>query len=113
MSNFTVAIPDDLLTNAKVMAAKAGTSVNALIRTLLDGFVQNESSPMSGNFEILLQYSLGQISPKKAVKLLHLEDEVALEKITLQAGFPIPRLSLQETDNMQKRFGEMLDKAST
>ncbi len=111
MSNFTVAIPDDLLTNAKVMAAKAGTSVNALIRTLLDGFVQNESSPMSGNFEILLQYSLGQITPKKAVKLLHLEDEAALEKITLQAGFPVPRLSLQETDNMQKRFGEMLDKA--
>ena len=111
MSNFTVAIPDDLLTNTKVMAAKAGTSVNALIRTLLDGFVQNESSPMSGNFEILLQYSLGQITPKKAVKLLHLEDEAALEKITLQAGFPVPRLSLQETDNMQKRFGEMLDKA--
>ena len=111
MSNFTVAIPDDLLTDAKVMAAKAGTSVNALIRTLLDGFVQNESSPMSGNFEILLQYSLGQITPKKAVKLLHLEDEAALEKITLQAGFPVPRLSLQETDNMQKRFGEMLDKA--
>ena len=111
MSNFTVAIPDDLLTNAKVMAAKAGTSVNALIRTLLDGFVQNESSPMSGNFEILLQYSLGQITPKKAIKLLHLEDEAALEKVTLQAGFPIPRLSLQETDNMQKRFGEMLDKA--
>lgn len=112
MSNFTVAIPDDLLTNAKVMAAKAGTSVNALIRTLLDGFVQNESSPMSGNFEILLQYSLGQIAPKKAVKLLHLEDEAALEKVTLQAGFPIPRLSLQETDNMQKRFAEMLDKTS-
>ena len=111
MSNFTVAIPDDLLTNAKVMAAKAGTSVNALIRTLLDGFVQNESSPMSGNFEILLQYSLGQITPKKAVKLLHLEDEAALEKVTRQAGFPIPRLSLQETDSMQKRFGEMLDKA--
>ena len=113
MSNFTVAIPDDLLTDAKIMAAKAGTSVNALIRTLLDGFVQNESSPRSGNFEILLQYSLGQIVPKKAVKLLHLEDEAALEKVTLQAGFPIPRLSLQETDNMQKRFGEMLDKAST
>ena len=112
MSNFTVAIPDDLLTNAKVMAAKAGTSVNALIRTLLDGFVQNESSPMSGNFEILLKYSLGQITPMKAVKLLHLEDEAALEKITLQAGVPIPKLSLQETDNMQKRFAEMLDKTS-
>ena len=113
MSNFTVAIPDDLLTDAKVMAAKAGTSVNALIRTLLDGFVHNESSPMSGNFEILLQYSLGQITPKKAVKLLHLEDEAALDRLTLQSGFPIPRLSLQETDNMQKRFGEMLDKASS
>jgi hypothetical protein len=113
MSNFTVAIPDDLLTDAKVMAAKSGTSVNALICTLLEGFVKNKSSPMSGNFDILLQYSLGQITPRKAVKLLHLEDDATLNRVTLQAGFPIPRLSLQETDNMQRRFGEMLDKASS
>ncbi|MFM2435936.1 MAG: hypothetical protein RL063_1919 [Pseudomonadota bacterium] len=112
MSNFTVAIPDDLLTDAKVMAAKAGTSVNAIIRNLLDGFVQNESSPMTGNFEILLQYSLGQLTAKKAVKLLHMEDEANLQALTLKAGFPLPRISLQETEVMKKRFGEMLNKAS-
>lgn len=112
MSNFTVAIPDDLLTDAKVMAAKAGTSVNALIRALLDGFVQNESSPMSGNLEILLQYSLGQLTAKKATKLLHLDNEDALNSLTLNAGFPAPRLSLQDSESMQKRFGSMLDKAS-
>lgn len=111
MSNFTVAIPEDLLTDAKVMAAKAGTSVNAIIRNLLDGFVKNESAPMTGNFEILLQYSLGQLTAKKAVKLLHMENEEKLQSLTLQAGFPLPRLSLQENDVMQKRFGAMLDKA--
>jgi plasmid stability protein len=113
MSNFIVAIPDELLTDAKVMAAKTGTSLNAIIRSLLDGFVQSESSPMAGNFELLLKYSLGQLTAKQTIKLLHLKDEAALHVLTLKAGFPLPRLSIQETEIMKKRFSEMLAKAST
>ena len=110
MSNFTVAIPDDLLTDAKVMVAKTGTSVNSIIRVLLDGFVKNERNALSGNYEILLKYSLGQISTAKAVNLLHLADAQALKVLTIQSGLPLPRLSLQEEEAMQKRFGEMLDR---
>lgn len=111
MSNFTVAIPDELLTDAKVMAAKSGTSLNAIIRALLEGFVQKESSSMTGNFEILLQYSLGQLSAKGAVKKLHLDDESTLNLMTRSAALPLPRLSLEENEAMRKRFGEMLNKA--
>lgn len=111
-TNFTVAIPDDLLTAAKVMAAKSGTSLNSIIRNLLDGFVNNESTPLSGNYEILLKYSLGQVAAKKVIKNLHLENVNELNALTIQAGFPIPRVSLQENEDMQKRFSQMLDRAN-
>lgn len=111
MSNFTVAIPDELLADAKVTAAKAGASLNAIIRTLLEGFVRQESSPMTGNFEILLQCSLGQITDKNAVKQLHLKDNAALHLMMRGSGLPLPRLSTEENEAMRKRFSEMLDKA--
>ena len=113
MPNFTVALPDDLLTDAKVAAAKTGTSVNSIIRVLLDGFVKNQRSALSGNYEILLKYSLGQVSPARAVALLHLENGQALNNLAIQAGLPLPRLSPQEEEAMQKRFGEMLDRAES
>jgi plasmid stability protein len=110
MSNFTVAIPDDLLADAKVCAAKAGTSVNSIIRQLLEGYVRNESTPLSGNYEILFKYSLGQIPERTAMKELHLDDEESLSALTIQAGLPLPRLSLEETAVMQKNLGEMIDR---
>ena len=110
MSNFTVAIPDDLLADAKVVAAKAGTSLNAILRTLLEGYVRNERGPLTGNYEILFRYSLGQISEKEAVKELHLDDINLLGVLTVKAGLPLPRLSLEETASMKKNFGEMIDR---
>jgi len=110
-TNFTVAIPDDLLTAAKVMAAKSGTSLNSIIRNLLDGFVNYGSAPLSGNYEILLKYSLGQIAGKRAIKSLHLESDVELNALTIQAGFPLPRVSLQENEDMKQRFHQMLERA--
>jgi hypothetical protein len=110
MTNFTVAIPDDLLADAKVCAAKAGTSVNSILRVLLEGFVRNESAPLSGNSEILFKYSLGQMTEQKAMKLLHLDDEEDLRLMVLRAGLPLPRLSEQETEVMSKKFGEMIER---
>jgi hypothetical protein len=110
MTNFTVAIPDNLLADAKVCAAKAGTSVNSILRVLLEGFVRNASAPLSGNSEILFKYSLGQMTEQKAIKLLHLDDEDDLRRMVLHAGLPLPRLSEQETEAMSKKFGEMIDR---
>jgi len=111
MVNFTVALPDDLLTDAKVFAAKTGTSVNSILRVLLEGFVRNESTIMPGNYELLLKYSLGQLPPAKAMKSLHLGNIDEVNGMVIQAGLPVPRLSISETEAMQKRFGEMLDRA--
>lgn len=112
MSNFTVSIPDDLLTEAKVVAARSGVSLNAIIRNLLEGVVQNTSVSMSGNFEILMKYSLGQVSAKRAGILLHLEDESLLVDMTKKAGLPIPTIALREAESMRKRFGKMLDQCA-
>tara|TARA_B100000686_G_C16764886_1_gene961127 strand:- start:424 stop:645 length:222 start_codon:yes stop_codon:yes gene_type:complete len=38
MGNLTLAIDDDLLRKARVRAAEQGTSVNAVVRTLLNGY---------------------------------------------------------------------------
>lgn len=110
MSNFTIVIPDDLLAEAEVCAAKAGTSVNSIIRLLLEGHVRNESVPLSGNYQILFRYSLGQIPEQVAIKELHLDSEDALNALLIQAALPTLRLSLEETAAMQKRFGEMIDR---
>ena len=110
MANVTVAIPDELLSQAKVVAARTDTSVNATIRQLLEGHIRNEGVPLSGNYEILFKYSAGQISEQSAMKELHLGNVEALALMTIQAGFPLPRLSLQETAAMQKNFGDMIDR---
>lgn len=110
MSNFTVAIPDDLLADAKIAAAKAGTSVNSVIRTLLEGFVRNESGPLTGNFEIIFRYSIGKLTAAKAVQELHLDTDEQLRAMTLQSGLPLPRLSINETDGMEKHFGTMVER---
>jgi len=110
MANFTVAIPDELLAEAKVAAARTDTSVNAILRQLLEGFVRGQAAALPGNFEVLFRYSLGQVSGQEAIKALHLADEETLHRMTIQAGFPLPRLSLQETAAMRKVAGDMMDR---
>ncbi len=109
MSNFTVAIPDDLLSDAKIVAAQTGTSVNSIIRQLLEGHVRSQRSAMPGNYEILFKYSLGQVTSRTAVRELHLDSDEALHAMVVNAGLPLPRLSQQETEQMQKRLHEMVE----
>ena len=46
MANLTLAIDEDLLRRARVRAAEQGTSVNAVVRQLIEGY---SSSDRSGN----------------------------------------------------------------
>lgn len=112
MSKFTVSIPDDLLADAKSLAANSGTSLSEIVRLLLDGFVANGATALAGNHEILLKYSLGKLSAAEASKALHLDTANELHTLTLQAGFPLPRLSRQDEDAMQQRFSKMLDRCT-
>lgn len=67
---------------------------------------------MTGNYDILLKYSLGELTAAQAMRRLHIaDDEQALNKLTLDAKLPLPKLSDKETEVMSKKFGELLDKA--
>jgi len=111
MGNFTVSIPEDLLSRAKVVAAMTNTSVNATVRALLEQHVQMLEKPLSGNYELLFKYSLGQLSEDSLIRDLHLESHEELRILVLQAGLPLPRLSLDEQKEMQDRFSKILDES--
>ena len=113
MANFTVAIPDELLAKSKVVAALAETSVNALIRALLEGHIESSSSALSGNYQILFRYSIGKITEEKALALLQQPDRERLHNLVRHAGLPLPRLDLQEAKKMQETFSEMIDRFGT
>lgn len=109
MSNFTVSIPDELLSRAKIVAAMTNTSINATIRSLLERHVQLLEKPLSGNYEILFKYSLGNINEDAVIRDLHLGSSEDLKILVLQAGLPLPRISLEEQKEMQDRFAKVLD----
>ncbi|MEY3897468.1 MAG: hypothetical protein RLZZ214_2989 [Verrucomicrobiota bacterium] len=55
MSNVTLSIPDDLLKRGRSFAQARGTSLNALIRKLLDETVSNPDSAVDSMIERLRQ----------------------------------------------------------
>ena len=71
--NFTGSVDRDLLRRAKVVAAKADTSINALFNAELRYLVETfEASEASGNrnFKTLLDFSLGRINDHVAMSAL-------------------------------------------
>jgi hypothetical protein len=55
MSNVTLSIPDDLLKRGRSYAQARGTSLNALVRQLLDETVSNPESAVDSMIERLRQ----------------------------------------------------------
>jgi len=74
--NFTAAVDRDLLKQAKVVAAKTETSVNAFFNSELRYPVETfEAAEVTGNrnFRTLLYFSLGRIDDLTAMESLGLE----------------------------------------
>jgi len=113
MSNFTVAIPDDLLARAKIDAATHGTSVNALVRALLEGHLSRQDLSLPGNYEILVKVALGQISVASSIKQLHLDSEDDLFLLLSYCGLPRPRVSDQQEVQMQERLTTILSRVAS
>ena len=55
MANVTLSIPDDLLNRGRSYAQARGTSLNALVRELLDETVSNPESAVDSMIERLRQ----------------------------------------------------------
>lgn len=57
MANVTLSIPDDLLKRGRSYAKARGTSLNALVRELLDDTVSNPEAAIDSMIERLKQSS--------------------------------------------------------
>lgn len=101
--NFTGAVDRDLLKRAKVVAAKADTSVNALfnaeLRYLVETFEAAESLG-NQNYRTLLDFSLGRIDDLAAMRALGIESAEDLFLLMAQAHLPMPRLADATTQAM-------------
>ena len=101
--NFTGSVDRDLLRRAKVVAAKADTSINALfnaeLRYLVETFEASEASS-NRNFKTLLDFSLGRTNDHAAMSALGIDSEEDLFLLMAQARLPMPRLPDASTRGM-------------
>ena len=101
--NFTGAVDRDLLKRAKIIAAKADTSINALfnaeLRYLVDTFEAAEASS-NQNYRTLLDFSLGRTDDLTAMQALGIDSEEDLFLLMAQAHLPMPRLEQSSTQRM-------------
>lgn len=101
--NFTGAVDRDLLKRAKVIAAKTGTSVNALFNAELRHLVETFEAAEAGgnqNFMVLLDFSLGKLTGAQAIQALGIDTDEDLFLLMAQAHLPMPRLSDAATRSM-------------
>src|SRR5665647_2923109 len=93
--NFTGSVDRDLLKRAKVVAAKADTSINALfnaeLRYLVETFEAAESAG-NQNYRALLDFSLGRINDLEAMSALGINSEEDLFLLMAKSRLPMPRL---------------------
>jgi hypothetical protein len=110
--NFTAAIDRDLLKRAKVLAAKADTSVNALFNAELRYLVETfEAAEAAGNqnFRILLEFSLGRRDDRETMAALGIDSDEDLFLLMAQAHLPMPRLSESATRSMVDELNALAD----
>ena len=101
--SFTAAVDRDLLRRAKIIAAKADTSVNALLNTELRYLVETfEAAEATGNqnFIVLLDLSLGRLAGEEAMRLLGIDSEEHLFVLMARTHLPMPRLADATTQEM-------------
>ena len=110
--NFTAAIDRDLLKRAKVLAAKAETSVNALLNAELRYLVETfDAAEAAGNhnFLVLLDFSLGRRDGRETMAALGIDSEEDLFLLMAQAHLPTPRLSESATRGMVDELNALAD----
>jgi len=100
---FTAAVDRDLLRRAKIIAAKADTSVNALFKTELRYLVETfEAAEATGNhnFIVLLDFSLGRLAGDEAMRMVGIDGEEDLFVLMARAYLPMPRIADATTQGM-------------
>jgi hypothetical protein len=101
--NFTGSVDRQLLKRAKLIAAKSGTSVNALfnaeLRLLVETFEAAEAAG-NQNFKSLLDFSLGHTNDHTAMAHLGIDNQEDLFLLMAHAHLPMPRLPGSQTQDL-------------
>ena len=109
MSNVTFAIDDELLRQSKMAALQMDASLNAIVRTLLEGFVKSVGvqSDKTGNYRQLLDFSLGRIPYRRLMSELHIESDEDLFLMMCAAGLALPKLPKEALEEMAQIFEKL------
>jgi hypothetical protein len=105
--SFTAAVDRDLLRRAKIIAAKADTTVNALFNAELRYLVETfEAAEAAGNqnFKVLLDFSLGRLAGDEAMRMLGIDSEEDLFLLMARSHLPMPRLPDETTQEMVEQL---------
>ena len=102
MSNITLSLDDALLQQAQAASAAMNTSVDAVVRNLLAGFVASARTPggCDGNYRALVEFSLGRTDYRQVMRELRIDSDEALQLLMASAGLPMPKLPKEETMKM-------------
>lgn len=110
--NFTGSVGRDLLKRAKVVAAKADTSINALFNAELRHLVETFEAAEAGgnqNFRALLDFSLGRADDRATMARLGITSEEDLFLLMARAHLPMPRLPEDTTRAMVESLNTLAD----
>lgn len=102
--NITFSLDDQLISAAKLVAAKHDTSISALVRTSLEHQValDNEatSSGASGVLQELIDYSMGRRPRAVTMAVLGIDDYGVLLRLLNAAQLPHPLIPLAKRQAM-------------
>jgi hypothetical protein len=110
MPNITFVLDENLLREAKVIAARYETSLNALVRDYFQHLAHSglgSEGQMDGNLQTLFRYSVGSLTRKETREMLGVDD-AHLTQLLRMAGFPPPRSPKAEEDAQVEQALELL-----
>jgi hypothetical protein len=102
--NITFALDDQLISAAKLVAARRDTSISALVRASLENQValdtEATSSGASGVLQELIDYSMGRRPRAVTMDALAIDDYGALLRLLNAANLPHPLVPLTKRQAM-------------
>lgn len=102
--NITFSLDEQLISAAKLVAARHDTSISALVRTSLEHQValdvESASSGASGVLQELIDYSMGRRPRAVTMQVLGIDDYGVLLRLLNAAQLPHPLIPLAKRQTM-------------
>lgn len=104
MAKLMIEIPDELLRKARMHCRRMNTPLAVMMRRLVEGHVDRMEG-LGGNYEILVDFSLGRITQWQAMKKLSIGSQFGFRELMAASRLPMPR---QRRDQIRAMVRETL-----